>query len=167
MNETKFVKQLKDSFLAMATDKERELPITWKLRGSASTAGRPDLLVVDAGKTFFIEAKIKKIKHEIDLMELVTALQRTNLESIVAAGGNAFLTTVFEKPGGKINKYGIIMILHEIINDQMKLPENIYIETSKNDEGDFTFILPKQSFLIMKTKTKWANTEFFRGNCCD
>lgn len=167
MNETKFVKQLKDTFLAKASDENRELPVTWKLRGSASTAGRPDLLVVDAGKTFFIEAKYVKVKDKIDLLEPVTDLQRANLESIIAAGGNTFLATGFEKKNGKVNKYGIILSLHKMVNCEMKLPKKITIPTRVNGQEEITFALPRHSFLIMNRKSKWFNTEYFRDNCND
>ncbi len=165
MNETKFINEIKKSFADMAGSQERELPITWKLRGSASTAGRPDLLVVDAGETFFVETKIEKIKPYMDLFKSLTKLQRINLQSIVAAGGNAFLAIMFEGKNKRVNKYGMVLILHEMANDEMELPESIVITTKKNEQGETTFEFPKHSFLIMRNKGRWNNLEFFRGNC--
>jgi hypothetical protein len=165
MNETKFVTQLKNSFRAEAADENRPEPVVYKIRGSASTAGRPDLLVIDAGKTFFIEAKYVKVRDRLDLLLPVTDLQRTHLENIIAAGGNAFLATAFEKKGGCVNRYGLVLVLHEMIDDELKLPKRIVIQMGLSKDNEFTFTLPKHSFLIFQRKSKWANTEFFRGNC--
>lgn len=152
MNETRFIQELKKSF--------SESTIFWKLRGSASTAGRPDLLVIDSGKTFFIETKVLATKRNtnINIIKLLTPLQKVNLERIIMAGGNAFLVVLFD---GEKSKYAAAIVLHKIINSFSEtLPDAIIIELN-----DISFTIPEKCFMINKNKGRWYGLDYFTKRC--
>ena len=156
MNETKFIKELRQSFVNSAVRNNRETPLTWKLRGSASTAGRPDLIIIDRGKTFFIETKVCTLKQNIDLMSLLSPLQRVNLELIIAAGGNAFLVVLLR------DRYAIAVKLHEMTMFSDLLPETLHV--CSLEEFD-PFYIPDTSFLLTKVKGQWHGVEHFALAC--
>lgn len=150
INETTFIKQLRNSFKAIDPD-----CLTWKLRGTAATAGRPDLLVVSQGQTFMIETKVKALKKELDLMELPTTLQKTIHKQIIAAGGQVFLATLITDTAA------IVIDLTQCTKHHKEFPETFYV---KKVDG-FIYLdhltCPFCSFTLTKKGSLWAGVNQF------
>lgn len=148
LNETKFIGELKKSF-AYCYRKEQHLPLFWKLRGTAATSGRPDILIINKGYTFFIETKVKKATKSCNVLSGVTALQRANLLKIVSRGGIAYVCVQIAKD------IAIVVDLNKYYETYSEMPEKLNINLAGK-----TFL----SFVITKSKAIWDVTEFDRRN---
>ena len=93
-NETKFINELKRAIQAHEKKHSSSNSVIWKIRGTASSSGRPDLLVI-TDSSYFIEAKVVPIKDiyksKRDLFKLPTRQQLAHLVMIAQAGAEAYL----------------------------------------------------------------------------
>jgi len=154
--ETKFVNELKRSW-----QHDDQHTLIWKLRGTAATAGRPDLFVVNRSQAFLAEVKINHVNKQKDLLRAATALQRANMRAICDAGGRVFLITQVCKD------IAIVLDLYHCKMYHGFFTEKFIISVSANIDDYFTSHdhCPRCIFYLFKRGKIWTNINRFAKHC--